>query len=148
MVAVGALLGSAAVAAAAVEHARIADAFRNTQVEPLPAAMVRRCGAEPTARVAHPSLAAAFPRPARVVYTAQRRAGPTTIVSGFFRGDVPAARGDYAAMFPPARYFVLRSELDPTDAEVDFGGHGTSGQVKLTQECRERTRVTITVRPD
>ena len=82
-----------------------------------------------------------------MVYAAQRRAGPTTIVSGFFRGGVAAAKRDYVERFPPAGYDVLRSELDPADAEVAFAGHGTTGQVKLTQECRDRTHVAITVRP-
>jgi MFS family permease len=144
----GAILCVAGAIAAAVEHGRIADAFRTTRAEALPAALVRGCTAEPSARLARADLPRGFPKPTGVVYAAQRRAGPTTIVSGFFRGGVAAAKRDYVERFPSAGYDVLRSELDPADAEVAFAGHDTTGQVKLTQECRDRTHVAITVRPE
>src|SRR5262249_16804197 len=133
------LLGGIAVAcvvagiAAAANHRSVADVF-HTEGEALPAAVVRACGAEPTERLRPTPLTARFPRPDATVYTFERSAGPTTIAGGFFRGDVGAAKDAYVAVFPPAGYEVLRSERDPADAEVNFSGRGTTGQVKLTQE--------------
>ncbi len=147
------LLGAAAVLAgalivvAAVEHKRVADIYRRTQAEVVPAALVRPCGAAPTARTSASLLPSRFPRPAGVVYVGQHRAGPTTIVQGFLDAGVVAAHDLYLRALPRPGYEILRAELDPADSEVAFGGAGTSGQVRLTQECRGRTRVTVTIRP-
>jgi hypothetical protein len=46
-----------------------------------------------------------------------------------------------------AGYTVTKNEQDVADAEVNFNGAGNSGQVKLLQECKSRTTVTITIRP-
>jgi MFS family permease len=131
--------------AAAVEHRRVADVFRHTEGDALPAAVVRRCG--PEQRIEPVALPRGFPRAAGVLYTDRREAGPTTVITGFLRETVRAGHDAYVAAFPPAGYEVQRSEVDPADAEVVFLGHGTSGQVTLTQECRRRTQIRITIRP-
>ena len=147
------LLGGVAVAfavvgiAAAADHRRVADAFRHTEGDALPAAVVRACGPETNELIVPKAPTSRFPRPDDTFYTSQRSVGPSTILDGFFRGDVGQAKRAYVAVFPGAGYEVLRSEQDPADAEVDFSGDGTTGQVKLTQECRSRTRIAITVRP-
>jgi hypothetical protein len=113
----------------------------------VPAALLRPCGAEPAERAGGSPLPAGFPRVSGVVYTARRLAGPTTIVTGFMRVGVKSAHDAYVTAFPVAHYLVLREELDPADSEVVFSGGRTTGQVTLTQECRSRTRVRITIRP-
>lgn len=147
LVAAGALGVAALAVAAAFEHRRVADIFRRTQAEAIPAALVRPCGPAPTARVSRVPVPRGFPHPAAVVYVAAHRAGPTTIIEGFVPDGVRAGRDLYVHAFPRAGYLITRSELDPADSEVGYTGAGASGQVKLTQECRRRTRVTITIRP-
>jgi hypothetical protein len=88
----------------------------------------------------------AFPA-AGSAFTAARKAGPTTIVTGFRRGDITEANRAFRAALPPAGYTVVRSEVDPADSEVVFESASTSGEVALTQECRSRVRVRITLRP-
>ena len=44
-------------------------------------------------------------------------------------------------------YSITKEEQDAADAEVNFSGNGRSGQVKLLQTCKTRTKVTITIRP-
>jgi MFS family permease len=143
----GALLAAAVLVAAAVEHRRLADIYRSTDAEVVPAALVRPCGPAPAGRARPLSLPARFPRPAGVVYVSERRAGPTRIVQAFAAAGVKGGHTLYVRLFPARGYEILRQELDPADSEIAFAGSGTTGQVKLTQECRDRTRVTITVRP-
>jgi MFS family permease len=140
-----ALVAAVVVAAAAIEHGRLWNALASGS-EGVPAAAVRPCDAPPRA-IARPVLPARFPTPGRVTYTRSRSAGPSTIVDGYLERDVAAAYDAYKQSFSGTGYAVVRSELDPADAEVNFLGHRVSGQVKLTQECRKRTRLRITIRP-
>jgi hypothetical protein len=39
-------------------------------------------------------------------------------------------------------------EHEEDDAEVNFEGHSTTGQVKLEVECTDRTSVGLTIRPE
>jgi hypothetical protein len=143
-------LGAAAVAtllvavgAAALEHGRIAHAFHSTEAEALPAAYARPCGPVPALEVRAP---VSFPH-AGAVFTLRHRAGPTTVVVGYRHGTVGEANAAYRAALTAAGYRITRSEVDSADSEVAFAGARTSGQVKLTQECRDRMRLRITIRP-
>jgi hypothetical protein len=105
------------------------------------------CGETPAAMSASPQLPAQFPTPSSVTYTGQEKDGPTTKVSGFHSGDLDAAYADFqGALDGKNGYSVTDKEKDEHDAEVNFSGHGTTGQVKL-EECSDRTNVTITARP-
>jgi hypothetical protein len=42
---------------------------------------------------------------------------------------------------------ILRSEVDPADSEVVFRNATTTGQVSITQECKSRVRLRVTIRP-
>ena len=137
----GALVVAAAAAAITFEHHRLAEAFRTGEAEPLPAAFVRPCGAAPTARVS-----VAFPA-AGSTYTRRSVAGPTTIVTGFRSGVVRDANPAYRDALAAAGYTILRSEIDPADSEVVFRNAATTGQVSITQECKSRVRLRITIRP-
>jgi hypothetical protein len=93
-------------------------------------------------------LAAAFPKPAGVHYTESRPAGPSTIVEGYVAYELNSAYAAYQAVLDKAPYSVTKSEKDAHDAEVNFAGEKTTGQVKLTEECKGRTHVSITARPE
>ena len=102
----------------------------------------------PTERVT-PDLPPGFPTPDIVSYTGAEEAGPSTILEGFATDDLEATFQAYVDAFPEAGYDVLDQEKEERDAEVNFAGGGTSGQVRLfTTECAERTSFSITIRPD
>ncbi|HVU79025.1 MAG TPA: MFS transporter [Gaiellaceae bacterium] len=141
LVGIALVVVAAAAAGVAIDHRRIADAFDKREAEALPAGFVRPCGPEPTARAA-----VGFPA-AGSTFTESRKAGPTTIVAGFRPGDITEANRAFRAALPPAGYTVVRSEVDPADSEVVFAGASTTGEVAITQECRSRVRLRITLRP-
>jgi len=141
LLAATALVTAAAALAIVFEHHRLAEAFRTKEAEPLPAAFVRPCGAAPTERVR-----VAFPA-AGSTYTHRALQGPTTVVHGFRGGVVKDANAAYRDALAAAGYTILRSEIDPADSEVVFRNGATTGQVSLTQECKSRVRLRITIRP-
>jgi MFS family permease len=137
----GVVVVAAAALAVAFEHHRLAEAFRKGEAEALPVAIVRPCGAAPTARVR-----VTFPA-AGSTYTRRTLAGPTTVVSGFRGGAVKDANAAYRGALAAAGYVILRSEVDPADSEVVFRNATTTGQVSITQECKSRVRLRVTIRP-
>ena len=141
MLGAGVLVVAAAAVAITFEHHRLAEAFRTGAAEPLPAAFVRPCGPAPTARAS-----VAFPA-AGSTYTERSLAGPTTVVTGFRRGVVREANAAYRRALAAAGDTILRSEVDPADSEVVFRNRTTTGQVSMTQECKSRVRLRITIRP-
>ena len=106
------------------------------------------CPTAPAAMSGQPTLPAGFPTPSEVTYTAERESGPSTIVDGFWEGDIEAAFDGYKEAFDGAGYDVTKDEQEEFDAEVNFAGGETDGQVKLIQECDGRTSVSITIRPE
>ena len=101
-----------------------------------------------SAAVAEPDgLPGTFPTPDGVTYTGSREAGPSVVVEGHLDGELRAAYDAYLAAFPPAGYAVVFDEIEATDAEVNFDGHDTTGQVRLNVRCEGRTDVMITIRP-
>jgi MFS family permease len=141
LVGAGVLVVAASTLAIGFEHHRLAEAFRKGETEALPAAFVRPCGAAPTTRVS-----VAFPA-AGATYTQRTLEGPTTVVSGFRGGVVKDANAAYRGALAAAGYTILRSEIDPADSEVVFRNGKTTGQVSITQECKSRVRLRITIRP-
>ena len=105
------------------------------------------CGAKPAALATAPTLPAGFPTPSEVTFTAIRTAGPSTIVDGFWDGDLGDAFDGYKTGFAASGYTVTHDEKEADDAEVNFSGGNSTGQVKLVTACEGRTSVEITVRP-
>jgi hypothetical protein len=105
------------------------------------------CGPAPAALAGDPKLPDGFPTPEGVTYTSSKPAGPSTIVDGYREGELEDAFEAYKDGFESAGYDVTKDEQEEDDAEVNFAGSGTDGQVKLRQECSDRTTVSITVRP-
>ncbi|MDP9342107.1 MAG: hypothetical protein M3Q23_08410 [Actinomycetota bacterium] len=105
------------------------------------------CGPVPSALATVPSVAAAFPGPSDIVVTDVSPAGPSTIVTGVVNDDLEGVYGDYKSALSTGGYTVTSSEKEEDDAEVNFSGNSTTGQVKLTVPCEGRTDVSITIRP-
>jgi hypothetical protein len=107
------------------------------------------CPTAPTALAGSPTLPSGFPTPDGVTYTGERDAGPSHVVEGYFDGEIDDAYDGYKSALEDADgYDVTKDEQEEVDAEVNFEGGGSSGQVKLIQECEDRTSVSITARPE
>jgi hypothetical protein len=104
------------------------------------------CKPAPAALGKQPRLPAGFPEPADVAYTGVELKGPTTIVSAYLPGDVDHAYTTYRSAFHQP-FAVTKAEHEEVDAEVNFASSKNTGQVKLLQSCRDRTTVTLTIRP-
>ena len=108
----------------------------------------KACDAAPAALSAKPALPGHFPDAKGIVYTAVKKDGPSTVASGYLNDTIGPAHDAYvSAVSGASGYSVTKEEQDAADAEVNFSGAGNSGQVKLVQECKSRTTVTITIRP-
>jgi hypothetical protein len=109
----------------------------------------KACGPAPAAMSGDPRLLPTnFPTPGGVTYTSEKKAGPSIIVNGHVAGDVGDASDPYKQALDGGGYSVTKDEHEEVDAEVNFSGGNSTGQVKLLQECADRTSVTITARPD
>jgi hypothetical protein len=107
----------------------------------------KECGAAPAAMAGQPTLPAKFPTPDKVTYTGQKKTGPSTMVDGYRDGELGEAFDDYKTAFGSAGYDVTKDEKEEDDAEVNFAGGGSTGQVKMIQSCKDRTNLSITIRP-
>ena len=106
----------------------------------------KECGAAPAATDT-PTLPPKFPTPASVTYTGQSKAGPSSIVKGYREGELADAFDSYKSAFSSAGYTVTHDEKEADDAEVNFAGGKSTGQVKMIQACKDRTSLAITIRP-
>ena len=109
----------------------------------------KACGPAPAALASTPTLPGAFPNAKGLVYTGVKKDGPSTVATGYVAGTTI---GDAHTLFSTtlksaAGYQVTHEEQDVADAEVNFAGHAQSGQVKMVQGCKDRTTVTVTIRP-
>ena len=106
------------------------------------------CGQTPAAMSGTPQLPTTFPTVSGVTYTGQSKEGPTTKVSGYRDGDLDDSFDAYnEALDGKNGWSVTSKEKEEDDAEVNFSGHGTTGQVALKECDEDRTNLTITVRP-
>ncbi len=96
-----------------------------------------------------PDLPKGWPQIENVTYTQQSQQGPTTVVEGYFAGDVKAAHDDFKRELEAAGFTILFDELEENDSEVSWKGQGRSGQVALRDECgsTDKIFVHITNRP-
>jgi hypothetical protein len=105
------------------------------------------CPVAPTPLAAQPTLPENFPIPPELTLTSEKEAGPSTIIEGYWESDLPEVYTAYKDAFEPAGYDVTFNEQEEKDAEVNFAGGDTTGQVKLEVECEGRTHIRITIRP-
>ena len=106
------------------------------------------CQQAPAALTGSTGLPGAFPKPDDVTYTATRAAGPSTIVEGYAEAELADVYDGYRDALGDDPYSVTKSEKEEHDAEVNFAGAQTTGQVRLGEECKGRTSVRITARPE
>jgi len=106
------------------------------------------CPAASPAMSTAPTLPANFPSPSETTYTSSSKAGPSTLVMAYFADDLDGAYNTYKSAFESASgYTLTKSEHDPRDAELDWSGQSTTGEVKMDWPCKGRTELTITIRP-
>jgi hypothetical protein len=117
------------------------------ELEPDKRRAKKACGEPPAAMTATPSLPPKFPTPDGVTYTGAKDAGPSTIVTGYLPGEIDNAFEVWQKSLATNGYAVTKTDHESVEAEVNYEGGQTTGQVKLLQECRDRTKVTITIRP-
>lgn len=94
-----------------------------------------------------PTLPGNFPAPGGIVYTSTKVEGPSTVVAGYVNSDIRDVNDAFVSGFPRAGFTITHKEFDGPDAEVNWSGAGTTGQVKLVAVCSGRTSVTLTIRP-
>ena len=85
----------------------------------------------------------------KATYTKQETKGPTTIVEGYFNGDIKEAHDEWKKELQASGYKILFDELEEHDSEVSWEGEGRSGQVALREECgtSDKIYMHITNRP-
>lgn len=105
------------------------------------------CPTPPATLGGETNLPSRFPLPDGVVITQTRAAGPTTVVNGYSDDGIPELFETWREALDEPPYSVLKSEREAHDAEVNFAGEDTTGQVRLGEECKGRTSVQITARP-
>lgn len=95
-------------------------------------------------------LVAGFPKPSGVTYVKTREDGPTTVVNGYYNGDLDAAYDAYDKAFEPAGFDVPFHEHEDKDAEVSYEKSGSvTGLVALKAQCDNgHTSIRITSRSD
>jgi hypothetical protein len=106
------------------------------------------CTFAPSPATSPTGLPPRFPTPEGVEYTSEEAAGPSTILEGYWSGaTLEAAFNGYKQAFADAGYQVTDEEREASDAEVNFAGGNSTGQVRLTIDCADRVDVGITIRP-
>ena len=105
------------------------------------------CTSTPTPIASPTALPSTFPNPVSVTYTSTSTLGPTQVIQGYTSTEFADAFEEYKDAMGTGGYSVTKEEREEDDAEVNFAGNGTTGQVKLEVECKDRTSVRITVRP-
>jgi hypothetical protein len=106
------------------------------------------CTSTPTPIASPTALPSTFPNPVSVTYTSVETLGPTQVFKGYTSTGFADAFAEYKGAMATGGYSVTKEEKEEDDAEVNFAGNGTTGQVKLEVDCKDRTSVRITVRPE
>ena len=107
----------------------------------------KECGPPPTGTPGGVTLPTSFPVPSGVTMVSSVKQGPSTVLEGYSSAGLGALSNDYKQALGTAPFSVTKAEKDPHDAEVNFESANYTGQVKLQEACKDRTSVTITVRP-
>jgi hypothetical protein len=107
----------------------------------------KECGPALPAMTGNPTHPPKLPTPASGTHKGASKAGPSSIVKGYREGELADAFDSYKSAFDSAGYSVTHDEKEEDDAEVNFEGGKSTGQVKMIQLCKERTSLAITIRP-
>ena len=95
-------------------------------------------------------LPSGFPKPDGVTYHRQTTAGPALTVDATYAGNLDDAYSAYEDAVSAASYNVTHKEKEEDDAEINYEGGGTTGQIALRDVCGEDDKlvVHITNRPE
>lgn len=132
-------------AVAALSVLALAAAGCGGEEEPKNALTATACAA--SAATGAVSLPTSFPVTTGVTYAGSTPAGPSTITSGTGAGSLGSIYDAFKADLAKAPYSVTKSEKDKDDAEVNFAGPDTTGQVKLRDCGGGKVAVEVTARP-
>src|SRR5436853_7891988 len=69
-----------------------------------------------------PTLPTGWPSIQGTTFTDQKKAGPSTIVTGYFNDDLDGAFPAYEHALKGANFTITRDEQDVADAEIAFSG--------------------------
>jgi hypothetical protein len=94
-----------------------------------------------------PKLPQGFPTPEGVSYLSSKQAGPSTTVEAIFIGDLGDVFKGYKDGFDQAGFDITKTDQEQDDAEINFSGANTSGQVKMSVPCEGRVAISVTIRP-
>jgi hypothetical protein len=94
-------------------------------------------------------LPAGFPKPSAVTYHQQKTEGPSLTVDATYAGNLDDAYTSYEQAVSAANYTVTHKEKEEDDAEINYSGGGTTGQIALRDVCNSDSKlvVHITNRP-
>ena len=94
-------------------------------------------------------LPSGFPKPDAVTYHQQKQDGPTIHVDGTYAGSLDDAYSSYEQAVSAANYQVTHKEKEKDDAEINYSGDSTTGQIALRDVCGSDNKlvVHITNRP-
>ena len=94
-------------------------------------------------------LPSGFPKPEAVTYHQQKTEGPSLTVDATYAGNLDDAYSAYEQAVSAAKYNVTHKEKEEDDAEINYSGGGTTGQIALRAVCGEEDKlvVEITNRP-
>lgn len=94
-------------------------------------------------------LPTGFPKPEAVTYHQQKTEGPSLTVDATYAGNLDDAYSSYMDAVSVANYTVTHKEKEANDAEINYEGGGTTGQIALRDVCGQDDKlvVEITNRP-
>jgi hypothetical protein len=94
-------------------------------------------------------LPAGFPKPDAVTYHQQKTEGPSLTVDATYAGNLDDAYSAYEQAVSAASYTATHKEKEEDDAEINYEGGGTTGQIALRDVCgtEDKLVVHITNRP-
>ena len=94
-------------------------------------------------------LPSGFPKPDAVTYHQQKTEGPSLTVDATYAGNLDDAYSAYEQAVSAANYNVTHKEKEEDDAEINYAGGATTGQIALRDVCGESDKlvVEITNRP-
>ena len=92
-----------------------------------------------------PKLPPNFPGVSNATFTKESTEGPTDVTEGYFMGSVSDGHDAFKQALGTNGYTVTHDELDEHDSEVNWSGHGRSGQVALREQCGESDKIYVKV---
>jgi hypothetical protein len=88
-------------------------------------------------------LPSGFPEPDGVTYAKTATQGPTVVVDATYAGDIDSGYDAYQQAVDGAGYQITHKEKEEDDAEIQYSGGGTTGQIALRDACGESDKIAV-----